>query len=163
MIALQRSVNSRLVFQLVFEVVFQVGQSMVSRQSNLYNYTPLARSLWSRVSFIYRVFVRHVCDHARSIFSLFLISHLPNYTCPQPVLSYIVPARSSHHGQQCYHRFNGNHSSGNPLHRYLAPNMDSLRAYQPFKYWIYTRHLLINWNLVCGMDWSHHVHTQVTT
>ena len=85
------------------------------------------------------------------------------HTCPQPVLSYIVPARSSHHGQQCYHRFNGNHSSGNPLHRNLAPNMDSLRAYQPFKYWIYTRHLLINWNLVCGTDWSHHENTQVTT
>ena len=62
-------------------------------------------------------------------------------SCPQPVLSYIVPARSSHHGQQCYHRFNGNHSSGNPLHRNLAPNMDSLCVYQPFKYWIYTREI----------------------
>ena len=50
---------------------------MVSRQSNLYNYTPPPRSVSSRVSFINRVFVRHICDHARSIFSLFLISHLP--------------------------------------------------------------------------------------
>ena len=84
-------------------------------------------------------------------------------SCPQPVLSYIVPARSSHHGQQCYHRFNGNHSSGNPLHRNLAPNMDSLRAYQPFKYWIYTRHLLINWILVCGMYTSYNINNNNCT
>ena len=72
MIVLQISVNSRLVFQLVFQLVFEVVQSMVSRQSNLYNYTPLPRSLSSSVSFINRVFVGHIFDHARSIFSLFL-------------------------------------------------------------------------------------------
>ena len=101
-----------------------------------------------------RVFVRHICDHARSIFSLFLPPTCTFLYCS----STKQPSRAT-----MLSPWNGNHSSGNPLHRYLAPNMDSLRAYQPFKYWIYTRHLLINWNLVCGMDWSHHVHTQVTT
>ena len=46
---------------------------MVSRQSNLYNYTPLPRSLSNRVSFIYRVFCGHICDHAHCTVNILIV------------------------------------------------------------------------------------------